>query len=417
MADAEIDVAVVGAGIIGLATALALQLERRRVVLIDKNEPAQGCSWGNAGILCCSEMLPLASIETLAQVPRMLLDPLGPLAIRPRHALKLLPWLARFARNAAPAAVAHATNAIAALNTRSITAYRALLEASDAQHLLIERGMLKILADSAAARKLGPEIRANRQSGGVAQMLTAGQVGELEPALAHACVGAIFYPGVAHVSDPYAVAHAFLTRLIRGGARVVQTEVRSVRADERGCRIATVSGELRACRVVISAGVWSKALIEPFGLRAPVVAARGYHLCLPRPGVTLTRPLYFHRESFVATALASGLRLAGTAEFAAATAAADWRRAEGLLSLARRYLPALAGADATRWMGSRPCFPDSMPALGQVRQAPRVFYAFGHQHLGLTQAAITGICMAAMMSGRTPPVDLTPFSLERFGRP
>lgn len=416
MADAEIDVVVIGAGIIGLATALSLQLERRRVVVIDRDPPARGCSQGNAGIVCTSDILPMASLATLIRVPRMLFDPLGPLAIRPRHALRLAPWLARFALSATSVASARAIDALASLNSQAIPAYRLLLDAADARRQLIERGMLKVVARGGSLRELHREIAAMRERGGTPEVLNADEVGELEPALAHRTGGGVFHRDVAHVSDPYSVAMAFAARLQQGGAQLHQAEVRAVLADASGCRIMTTCGELRARQVVVAAGVWSKAFLQSFGLRAPVEAERGYHVSLPQPGFTLTRPIYFQQDSFVATPLSSGLRLAGTAEFAGIAAAPDWRRAEVLLSLARRYLPAAPVAGATYWMGRRPSFPDSLPAIGRVPYVPQVMYAFGHQHLGLTQAAITGACIAALANGRAPPVDLSPFSLERFGR-
>lgn len=344
----------------------------------------------------------------------MLADPLGPLAIRPSHIPRLTPWLVRYALNVTPAARERTIAAISALNSRALPAYRDLLEAAGAREELIERGMLKVVNRENHLPGLHSEAHEFCRRGGKSEIVSAEQLGELETALRGRVVGGVLFPGVAHITDPYRISTAFARRIVLGGGQIKECEVRAILVDPRGCRILTDTGELRARQCVLAAGFWSSALIKPFGMKAPLEAERGYHLALPHAGVEISRPLYFHTESFVATPLRGSLRLAGTAEFSGATAAPDWRRASVLFSLARRYLPNIDDSGATRWMGHRPSFPDSLPALGRVPDAPQVLYAFGHQHLGLTQAAISAECIAALANDRAPPVDLSPFSLRRF---
>lgn len=414
MPDTEHDIVVIGAGVVGLAIALTLLLQQRRPLVLDRQPPGMGCSWGNAGIIATCEISPLASLQTLVRVPRMLIDPLGPLAIRPRYIPALMPWLARYACSITPSARKRAADALTALNMKALGAHRTLLEAAEARHELIERGMLKVVNTTAHLADLHEEAREFRQRDGRTETLGADEIGELETTLRGRTCGGAFFPDVAHVTDPYRISAALANRLMRGGAQIKTSEVKAVLTDERGCTIVTAGSELRARQCVIAGGVRSKSLVEHFGLHAPIEAERGYHFSLPSPGIVVTRPIYFHAESFVATPLVTGLRLAGTAEFAGTTAAADWRRADVLLPLARRYLTNLDASAGTRWMGHRPSFPDSLPALGRIPDAPRVLYAFGHQHLGLTQAAISAQCIAALANDRQPPVELAPFSLQRF---
>jgi len=164
----------------------------------------------------------------------------------------------------------------------------------------------------------------------------------------------------------------------------------------------------------VAAGVWSTPLLRPLGYAVPLRGARGYHLMLPQPGIALRRTVLFEDVHFCATPMDAGIRLAGTVEFAAAGTPPDMRRATMLLDLARRYLPALRGEGATTWMGVRPAFPDSRPAIEAPARHPGLIVCTGHEKLGLTQAAISARCVAALVARRPPPIDLGPFALTRF---
>jgi D-amino-acid dehydrogenase len=179
-------------------------------------------------------------------------------------------------------------------------------------------------------------------------------------------------------------------------------------------RVVTSQGEIAADRVLVTAGVWSGALLRPLGYRVPIDTERGYHLMLPAPGITLTRPVVMAEGFFCVTPMTGGLRLAGTVELAGTKASMDPRRSDILFDLAAPYLPGLSRDGATRWMGFRPSFPDSRPAIGAAGRHRNLTYSFGHQHLGLTQAAVSARCIADLIAQRPPPVDLTPFSLGRF---
>ena len=172
---------------------------------------------------------------------------------------------------------------------------------------------------------------------------------------------------------------------------------------------------MRFRRVVVCAGFWSGKLLQPYFGRVPLASERGYHLMLPTPGVRVNRPIVFGEPHFAATPMEEGLRLAGTAEFAAPETPANFGRAMMLLRLSRRYLGPLNEAGARPWMGVRPSLPDGLPAIGRVRGHPAIHYAFGHAHNGLTLAAITAACVAAQVRGDKTPVDATALDLARFG--
>ncbi len=179
--------------------------------------------------------------------------------------------------------------------------------------------------------------------------------------------------------------------------------------------LATATGSVPADAVVLAAGAWSAGLAARLGDRVPLESERGYHMHLPGPGVAPARPVVKGEHSFAATPMETGLRLAGTVEFAGLEAPPDFRRAERLLVHARAMFPGLAAEGARPWLGHRPSLPDSRPVIDRAGREPSVFYAFGHAHTGLTGAPATAEAVAALVAGRPAPFDLSPFRLSRFG--
>jgi D-amino-acid dehydrogenase len=215
------------------------------------------------------------------------------------------------------------------------------------------------------------------------------------------------------VQDPHAVSLAMIEAFQALGGTILRAAVQKLRPGLDRHVLETDHGPFDARRVVICAGIESRPLLEPFGLTIPIIAERGYHRMLPSAGDLLTRPVVFRRESFVATPMHGGLRLAGTVEFANASSAPNWRRSDQLHGLAERYFGPLPPEAGSRWIGARPSLPDFMPAIGKLPHWPSITYAFGHQHLGLTQAAITARHILDLVDGDDRTI-LRPFDLSRF---
>jgi glycine/D-amino acid oxidase-like deaminating enzyme len=209
---------------------------------------------------------------------------------------------------------------------------------------------------------------------------------------------------------------ALVADFARQGGVVLRANADGIVADSAGVKIATSGTTLTCDRAVVAAGAYYKSLAAQVGADIPLEGLRGYHLELVDPGVQLNGPLIDGEMNFGVIPMASGLRLAGTIEFAGLAAAPAWRRADMLLPLAKAMLPSLAshGADAVRWMGHRPGLPDSLPVIGPAPRQPNVWLAFGHGQLGLTLAAVTGRVVAQALAGQTPSVDLSPFRADRL---
>lgn len=409
-------VAVVGAGVIGLTAAVALQRRGHEVVLIDRDPPGTGCSSGNAGVIATSFVLPLSSPGHLLSAPRMLLDPVGPLSVRVRDLPWLSAWLAAFVLNALPARQRRTIEALKAINGSALAAWRTLLADVNASDLLVERGMLEVVPaqDDRAARSLEAHAARLEKENIPLERVGAGEGAELEPLLTGRIGGGILHNAVAHVRDPAAVNAALLRHFREAGGDVLSIKVEEIRPD--GTKVAVIGQGWRQSfdHAVLSAGYWSGRLLRGLGLRIPIGVERGYHYMLPATEPLPSRPIAFHAESFLATPLPNGLRLAGTVELARAESPPDWRRADQLARLVRRYMPQPSDVPGTRWMGCRPSFADGLPAIGRLSSHPAILYAFGHQHLGLTQAAVTAQLLADLIDGREPRVDPTPFDITRF---
>ncbi len=414
----DADVVIVGSGIIGTMSALELQDAGFSVLVIESNEPGAGTAAGSAGYLHDGEIFPVAQPGLLANLPRMLLDPRGPLVFRPSYLPQIAGWGIRFLGAMRKSAIERSIDALASLNRQAVDALFSVAAASNAEKLFVRRGGLKVVCDRRTLGELARELTILERAGISARALDSAQVHALEPSLAPEIAGAVFFPNSAHCTDPQRFGDLLAAR-VRAKSTVLRARVEALlpRPDDgwivrlRGCD--SYAG-ITAKRVLVTAGYTSHELLRPLGYNVPVAAARGYHLMIAKPDVQLSHPIIFHEPHIGATPMDRGLRLAGTMEFAAPGAPADFRRAEMLYGIAKRYIPGLHNGVATTWMGIRPSMPDSLPAIGKAKRHNGLYYCFGHGHLGFTQAATSARCISELMSGTPPSVDLAPFDLARF---
>jgi D-amino-acid dehydrogenase len=412
------EVAVIGAGAVGVACALACQEAGLATLLIDPAPVAASeaaASFGNAGGITVSAVVPMATPATLRAVPRMLRDPLAPLSVRWRDLPALAPWLARFALNARPRRLAQVHAALCALFAESGDAWRRLAQRVPcvSSHLHWD-GILYAYRSEAALRGAAPAHAMRRAAGFGVRELDGAGVAARVPGLAP-MRGGVLIPECGHLDDPAAVVRLMEARFrALGGARRV-ARVRGMAAAGEGVAIHLDDGtRLAAPQAVLAAGIRGGALARGAGLRLPLAAERGYHAMLPEPGITLPLQLMDGDGSYALTSMREGLRLAGTVELAAPDAPPDWRRAHILVEQARRLLPGLNAEGARVWMGCRPSLPDGLPAIGRAPRLPALVCALGHGHNGLTLAALTGEVVARLLRQRDPGLDLAPLDPARF---
>jgi D-amino-acid dehydrogenase len=410
------DIVVIGAGIVGLGCAFHLRQEGLAVSVVDRDPEGDKASFGNAGGIGISEVVPAAVPGVFWRVPGWLLDPLGPLALRPSHAPRLIPWLWRFSRSAAPREVRRISAALAALNLRVYDDLVPMLAATGLSGELVRKGALSVYESEAGYRRDSAEWALKRSLGIETEEISGEEARRMEPALGPIVRRGILTPQWGHVSDPKRIVDGVRRWLRANGVEFVQGEVSSLAVSGTPAVVLADGRRLSAPRLVVAAGAWSGALARGIGDPVLLESERGYNTTLPQPGVMLGQEVIFAERKFTATPLSCGLRIGGAAEFAGLRAPPNYRRSRALVRLARLYLPGLEAAGGTEWMGHRPATPDGLPVISASPRQPSLLYAFGHGHVGLTQSATTGRLIADLVHGRPPVVDMSPYSIARFGR-
>ena len=408
-------VAVIGAGVVGLACASYLQMQGRRVTLIDPRAPGEYCSFGNAGCLSRGSCVPLGLPGTWRQVPGWLLDRNGPLHIPLRYVPHIAPWLWRFQRSTSIGRVNAIADALHALLTVTLDKWRPLAARAGVPELIRQDGYAFAYESESgfAADALGRDIR--RRHGVAIDVLTGAAIREYDPVLSTGITHLVRLPEQGHCPNPLRLSRALAQRLRDGGARFIEASATAFDlVDGKVARVLTDADTVEVDAVVVAAGAHSNALSAQLDSGVPLETERGYHLMLGSPNVVPRAPIASGEGKYFVTPMEDGMRIAGTVELAGLDAPPNHARADALLEQARRLLPGLDGTSVSRWMGHRPSLPDSLPVIGRAVRASNAWLAFGHGHVGLTAAAPTGEIIADLIAGRAPFLDLRPFSADRF---
>jgi D-amino-acid dehydrogenase len=410
---APIDIAIIGAGVIGLACAFELALAGREVVLFD-TAPGRGASFGNAGGITPGWVAPTATPATLRALPRMLTDPLSPLVIRPAYLPRLLPWLLHFALAARPRRVDAISRALATVAMPSVVAWQEFAARAGVSHLLRQQGLLYVYATPAsrAGAQAAQDLR--RKRGVRLDDVDAAWLHDFAPMLSPDFRFGVFSPDAAHIVDPGALCDSLLQATLSRGGRLQRLQVDDLVVEPGGVRVLTAGGCWLAQSVVLAGGAHSKMLAARLGARVPLDVERGYHAMLPAPGLQLPAQLLDGEGKYALTSMQGGLRLAGTVELGGLALPPNYERAHQLVEHARRLLPGLGTSDPSYWMGFRPSLPDGLPVIGFAPTSSRAVFAFGHAHIGMTLAPVTAAIVLDLLSGRPASVDLKPFSPTRY---
>ncbi|WP_114944099.1 NAD(P)/FAD-dependent oxidoreductase [Microvirga calopogonii] len=409
-------IAIVGAGIVGLAAAHALLDRGHDVTLIDPGDQTARPTDGNAGWIAHTDIMPLASPKVWRNLPTWLMDPLGPLTIRPGYLPALMPWLMRFVLASSPRRIKASMAAIRAINAEALPSWKTLLSSLDLNAHLRENGILSVWKQQEAFLRTKDIIDHQRALGIGVDVLDRKELASLEPALRNVEAGVLF-PEACHISDPAHLAADLKRLALARGAQHLAARVLAVQPDDDTIHVRTdrATKPVVADRVVIAAGIWSRPLAKMLGDGIPLDTERGYNATYPKGSFGLNRPIMFEGEGFVTTPLDTGDRVGGAVEFAGLDAKPNHARTSAMIARLKRFLPDFnADQDARRWMGFRPSIPDSLPVIGPSRRDRRIVYAFGHGHHGLTQAAVTSRLVADLIGGEAGKIDLKPYSAQRF---
>lgn len=407
---------VVGAGIVGICAALALQDKGFKVSVIDRDGAAEGTSYGNAGVISPWSCVPQSMPGLWKQVPKWLLNPEGPLAVRWTHLPRLAPWLMKFLQAGAEHRLPAIADAMLAVNQPSVDLYRQLLAGTGDEALVRDCYYLHVSRTASGADPGDLAWALRRERGVPFEVLAPGEAQELEPELSADIKSAIAIKQQGRTVNPGRLGKVLAAKAEARGARFLRARVmRIVAAGDGAHRIETDQGAHVSRTVILAAGAWSARLLAELGVRVPLEAERGYHMVFKDPGVTLSHSILDADHKFVASSMEMGVRSAGTAEFAGLDAPANYRRARVFIAHTKALLPKLNIESCEAWMGPRPSTPDSVPYIGPVPGHPGLYCGFGHGHLGLTGAPMTGRMLAALVTGEPLNMDMAPYRLDRFG--
>lgn len=406
------DIAIIGAGAVGLAIAEALLADGRDVTLLDPNGPGMGASYGNAGTIADYAVMPVGSPDVLKNLPSLLFDPNSPLAIRRAALPALLPWLARFAWQSLPGPTRRNAGNIARLLADACPSWQDMAARIGASDILQNRGCLYLYESRKAYDAAHTDMAFRRTQGITVDLINPDELHQMEPGLPAVEGGAAFFPKAVFLNDPGRMMRLLAAHVGRS-APILRVRADRIERHMDGVMVTGHGLNLKARRVILAAGAHSRTLALQTGDKVPLDTERGYHVEWDMPTPRLTRPTCPTTRGFYLCPMQGRLRVAGTVELGGLTAPPSPHRIERLIEGARAIFPDLP-APSRDWMGFRPSVPDSVPVIGPSRGGAEIIHAYGHGHIGLTLAPITARLVAALVAGRAPELDLTPYLPERF---
>ncbi len=411
------DIAVLGAGIVGICVALHLQKRARSVVLLDRRGAAEETSFGNAGLIQREAVYPYGFPHDFAALARYSLNRTIDAHYHLSALPKLAPFLWQYWRHSRPARHAEVARRYAKLIEHCVTEHEALIAEAGAGELVRRGGWMKVFRTTrerdlrfAEAERWQREFDINHRQ------LDARALQEAEPHLAPVLAGALHWTDPISVQDPQALALAYLKRFEALGGSFVQGNAATLEANGSGWKLRSARGPLEAGGAVVALGPWADVLTRALGYDLPLAVKRGYHMHYRAAGeAKLNHPILDVERGYFMGPVRRGIRLTTGAEFAlrdASRTPVQLGRAE---PIARDLFPLAERLDNEPWMGARPCTPDMLPVIGAAPKHRKLWFAFGHAHHGLTLGAVTGRMVAEMVVGETPFVDPAPYSAARFG--
>ncbi len=407
------DVIVLGAGIVGVSTALAARQLGLSVILVDRREPGCETSHGNAGVLSSGSIFPFNRPSLFSALPHYLGNGHAALRWDPLWAARNIGWLVRFLANATPSHVKPRATALHGLIGASLRLHRQWIAEAGAAARLRETGWLKAWrSDGIAAARAEQALLA--EYGIKSEVLDRQAISALEPNIVPAYRLGLLHTQTASVDSPGGVTKAYARMFAGSGGQLVQSEIKAITPEADGWRVWLASGAIAARHVVVALGPWSADLLRPLGYRVPLAFERGYHQEFkPNPARSLSRPIHDADGSFVMTAMENGIRVSSGVELTARDAPSSLAQLDAVVPLARSVAE-FGEAVGDAWRGARPTLPDSLPMIGAAPRHRSLWLAFGHQHIGFTTGPATGAAIAAMITGRPPSFDVAAFSPGRY---
>ncbi|TDR27063.1 NAD(P)/FAD-dependent oxidoreductase, partial [Aquamicrobium defluvii] len=394
----------------GLLQRIGLQ-----TLVVDREGPAAGCSFGNGGAIGQNICAPFTQPGLLRQIPAWYLDPDGPVVVNPKWMLRSLPWILRWLAASRKASTYAASKAMAFLHYGCLDIYRESLGPALYAGLIQDTGYLYVYesASKSASEAFAEDLRAYLGIPGT--YLSQGEVQELEPSLSADFKRGLILPGNSYTRNPARLVETIFTLFQQAGGTFQRANVRKLRVEgDAVAAVETDIGRLSAKQVVLCAGAWSGELLRDLGMRLPLVAERGYHISYEGSPVQLNYKVMNASRGFGATQMDGGLQVSGTVELTDVHSKPNWRRAGSLARNAARMFKAKLGADFKPWAGSRPSFPDSLPVVDRAARVANLYLNFGHSHWGLSGAPQSARLIGDLIQKKQMAEATAAFSAGRF---
>lgn len=407
-------ITVLGAGSVGVGTALHLQQRGWNVTLIDKAKPASETSYGNAGVINASSFIPLNNHTLWKSLPRYLKNNQPQLRYSWARILKEFPWLFQFLKYANQSATQETSAALNQLCVAALDEHRAFMQRAGNMHRLTQSGWLKVLRHSKGFDPNGLEGTLYEQFGVGVQTLSADEVYELEPSLNRIFNSGYLLTDSASVNNPSALINEYVERFTADGGRFENMNVESVGFDGSQFYLHSDSPHTTE-NLVVAAGPWSADVLKPLGYKVMLGVERGYHQHFhPQNGAQLIRTVYDIDAGYIMAPMEAGIRITSGVELARRDAPSNTSQLEQVIPRAYEAFPLSGPTNDPVWRGARPTFPDSRPVIDKAPGHEKLWLAFGHQHIGLMSGPITGKLLAQVISGEKTDIDLSPFRARRW---
>ena len=408
-------IVVIGAGVIGVCCALYLRRDGHDVTLVDRLSPGEGCSFGNAGLLARSSIAPMADPETFAKIPSWLFKSDGPLSIRWSYLPELAPWLFRFVQAGFRNNVDETAKALHLLTNPCVDLYKDLAQQAGRPELVRQSDYLQVYRSEKAFRHAASDFEMRRGFGFQIDDINQADIQAYEPALSNDYTHGYRIADHGYTTDPEALVKALAEMFEKEGGVLKKADVLSFNVNDNGPdQVVTDVGTIACDTIVVAAGAFSKKMASQLGTTVPLDTERGYHVTAHNPGIEVKRPIMEGDAKFLVTPMSMGIRFAGTVELGGVIAPPNPKRIQIIEEKAKKMFPEIDLTETSSWMGFRPSIPDSLPVIGPSPEMKNVYFAFGHQHVGLTSGPQTGRIISDYVSGRLSNLDVDAFRCDRF---
>ena len=409
------NLAIIGAGIQGICNALFLQKKGYVVNLFDKEEPGCSASYGNAGHFSPYASLQLNRYDVLSDVPSMLTNSRGPLALKWNYIPKMIPWLSKFVLNCSQKKMMYTAKYMHQILDLSLSAYDELFDEINLEGLVENNGIMYVWENKGIkSREL--EIKIRNELGIKQKILNKKEVHDLEPNIKPFYSGGVFYEYARHAKNPKKIAQKLFKKFLDNGGKFEKIYIKDINFENKKPILITDNSKLKFDKLVIACGAFSKKLTDKLKEKIPLDTERGYHIHFKNYSHLVSRPVVWADRGFGVTPMEQGLRVVGTVELGGLENPLSKSRIKNLILNAKDMLNGIPDNEEhdDEWLGFRPTLPDFLPVIGQSKNYENVFYSFGHHHLGWTLGAISGKIVSKMIVGEKTNLDLSPYSSSRF---